>query len=118
MHGTAVPAASREPVSAPLIFYNSPSVVTVAGAEVLRLSPELRETLDVANGVFVVQVARSSPAERAGLQQGDVLVRAGGVALSSPLGFQQVIAAAAEAARTVRIDLVRAKRARTVEMRW
>jgi serine protease Do len=93
----------------------------VAGAEVLRLTADLRGVLglDVRDGVFVVQVARSTPAERAGLRQGDVLLRAGGVTLSSPLALQRAVAAAADAgAGGIRIELLRAKQPRTVEMRW
>jgi predicted metalloprotease with PDZ domain len=114
--GVPVPEASRTP--SPVFFFSSPNVVAVAGAEVLGLSPALRETLEVRNGVFVVQVARSSPAERSGLQQGDVLVRANGVALTSPLVFQQVVAAAVQADSGVKVELVRARRTRTVQLRW
>jgi S1-C subfamily serine protease len=114
--GVPVPEASRMP--SPVFFFSSPSVVAVAGAEVLALSPALRETLEVRDGVFVVQVGRGSPAERSGLQQGDVLVRANGVVLRTPLVFQQVVASAVQADSGVKVELVRARRARTVQLRW
>ena len=107
--------------AAPVIFFSSQNGMTVAGAEVLRLSAELRTALDleVRDGLFVVQVARSTPAERAGLRQGDVLLRAGGVTLVTPLALQRAVAAAADSgAGGIRIELVRAKKTRAVEMRW
>ncbi|HEU4632158.1 MAG TPA: PDZ domain-containing protein [Gemmatimonadaceae bacterium] len=116
--GAPAPEGSRLLSPSPVIFYSSPNVVTVAGAEVLRLSPELRATLEVPHGVLVVQVARSSPADRSGLRQGDVLLRANGVTLSSPLVFQQVVAAAVQADSGVRVELVRGKRTRTLQLRW
>jgi serine protease Do len=104
-----------------VVFFATQNATTVAGAEVLRLSAELRAALDVdvRDGVFVVQVARSTPAERAGLRQGDVLLRAGGITLTTPQALQRAVAAAADSgAGGIRIELLRAKRPRTVEMRW
>ena len=115
------PAPATTPGGAPIVFYSTQNGTTVAGAEVLRLTADLRGVLglDVRDGVFVVQVARSTPAERAGLRQGDVLLRAGGVTLTTPLVLQRAVAAAADAgAGGIRIELLRAKQPRTVEMRW
>ncbi len=47
-----------------------------AGAELRRLSQDLAELTGVEDGVFVVSVARGSPAEQSGLKGGDVIVRA------------------------------------------
>ena len=116
--GVLAPEARGTPAPSPVFFFSSPNVVAVAGAELLRLSPALRETLEVENGVFVVQVARSSPAERSGLQQGDVLVRANGLALTTPLDFQRVVATAVRSDSGVKVELVRARRARTIQLRW
>jgi hypothetical protein len=115
------PAPATTPGGSPIVFFSTQNGTTVAGAEVLRLSAELRDVLDldVRDGVFVVQVARSTPAERAGLRQGDVLLRAGGITLTTPLVLQRAVAAAADSgAGGIRIELLRAKRPRTVEMRW
>ena len=47
-----------------------------AGAELRRLSADMAELTGVEDGVFVLSVARGSPAEVAGLKGGDVIVRA------------------------------------------
>lgn len=50
----------------------------VAGAELTDMGRGLAQYFQVEEGVLVLQVAPGTPASRAGLQEGDVIVRAGG----------------------------------------
>ena len=57
-----------------------------AGAEVANLSPALTEELGIDNeatGVIVLRLKRRSPADRIGLEPGDILVRLNGEEISS-----------------------------------
>ena len=100
------------------LFTTNPSVATVAGAEVMTLTAGLRSTHEVDGGLFVVSVLPRTPADLAGLLVGDVLVTAEGAQLDEPLDFLRVVRREASGDRQVRIELVRQKRARTVDMRW
>ena len=56
------------------------------GVALAQLTPELRQQLSVPeklNGAVIAQVAPGSPAEAAGLQQGDVIVGVGSKAVAS-----------------------------------
>jgi S1-C subfamily serine protease len=55
----------------------------VAGAELTDMGSGLAEYFDVDEGVLVLRVAPDTPASQAGLQEGDVIVRAGGESVSS-----------------------------------
>jgi serine protease Do len=57
------------------------------GVALAPLSPDMRAQLDVpasTQGVVIAQVEQGSPAERAGLQPGDLLVGVGGKRVSTP----------------------------------
>lgn len=54
-----------------------------AGAEVVELRPELAQYFGVDGGVLVVDVAPGTPADRAGIQPGDVLTHVQGIAIGS-----------------------------------
>jgi serine protease Do len=53
----------------------------VAGAEFAEVNPDLGRYFGVSSGLLVTRVASGTPAARAGLEPGDVVVRAGGEAL-------------------------------------
>jgi membrane-associated protease RseP (regulator of RpoE activity) len=54
-----------------------------AGAEVAPLNPRLAEYFSVTEGVLILDVREGTPAARAGLQPGDVIVQVNAVAVSS-----------------------------------
>lgn len=109
----AVPAVAPSPTT--WLFTSDDAAV--AGAQLLRLSDGLRAALGVERGVFVSEV-RPGLAARAGIRPGDVLVRADTVLLASPADFVRVVQRAGVGDRTVRIELVRERKARVVEMKW
>lgn len=55
----------------------------VAGAELAPLNPALAEYFGATDGVLVLDAAEHTPAERAGLRGGDVILSAGGSAVRS-----------------------------------
>ncbi len=87
----------------------------VAGAELSELNPELARYFRVDDGVLVLQVSRSTPAARAGLQGGDVIVRAAGRAVGSVADLRRAFGS--EAGR-VRLEVVRQGQRRPIEVEW
>ena len=81
-----------------------------AGAEVANLSPALAEEISFdtdASGVVVMRIKRGSPADRIGLEPGDILLRLNGVELGSVSKLRQVIM---REYATWRIEIVRGGR--------
>jgi S1-C subfamily serine protease len=86
----------------------------VAGAEFTELNPELAEYFQGAReGLLVTRVAPDSPAARAGLQAGDVVVRANGETVRTTADLRRSVSAARR--DEVRLGVVR--RGRPVELR-
>jgi S1-C subfamily serine protease len=115
VEGTAVRAA---PSPMTYLLTTDASVMPVAGAEVMTVTAGLRSTRGVERGLYVLSVMPRTPAESAGLLAGDVLVRANGTVLTQPKDFLLVVQRANGGDQRVRIELVRAKQERTVEMKW
>lgn len=63
------------------------------GVRVERLTDDLAESLGVGGdeGVLVVQVIEDTPAQRAGLRAGDIIVRVEGTSVSDPDGLVQAL---------------------------
>lgn len=110
----------RSEVAAPnpitYLFRASPSVLAVAGAELMRVTGALRASLGVGGGVYVISVAPRTPAEWAGVREGDVIQRADGMAVEAPVDFFRVMQEQTDG--LVKLDLVRARRPLSVELRW
>ena len=65
------------------------------GAEVANLSPALAEELALdseATGVIVLRLKRGSPADRIGLEQGDILSRLNGQKIESVAALKKLLA--------------------------
>jgi C-terminal processing protease CtpA/Prc len=88
----------------------------VAGAELQELNPELARYFRVDDGVLVVDVARNTPAARAGLQGGDVIVRAAGRAVTSVADLRRAFGEQPDG--SVRLDVVRQGQRRTLNVEW
>jgi S1-C subfamily serine protease len=89
----------------------------VAGAEFAELNPELAEYFRGAReGVLVLRVAPETPAARAGLESGDVVVRANGAPVRTIAELRRAITRAEHG--EVRLDVVRRGAQREVRLRW
>jgi S1-C subfamily serine protease len=87
----------------------------VAGAELSELNPELARYFRVDDGVLVLQVSRSTPAARAGLQGGDIIVRAAGRTVGSVADLRRAFG---DEDGNVRLEVVRQGQRRQLEVEW
>jgi S1-C subfamily serine protease len=87
----------------------------VAGAEFSELNPELAEYFHgVREGLLVLRVAPQSPAARAGLQAGDVVVRANGEVVRNTADLRRIVGAA----RNDEVRLAVVRKGRQLELRF
>jgi C-terminal processing protease CtpA/Prc len=107
---------SREfEVTRSLPFFLDVGRRAVAGAELSELNPELARYFRVDDGVLVLQVSRSTPAARAGLQGGDVIVRAGGRTVRSVADLRRAFG---DDDGRVRLEVVRQGQRRQLDVEW
>ncbi len=87
------------------------------GAYVQELNPELAEFFGVEDGVglLVNKLEEDGPAEKAGLQVGDVIVRADGKRMQTADRFTRLLQAQEEGDR-IKLEIIRDKRSRTLEV--
>ena len=64
----------------PLLSWQS----AVVGIEAEHLNPQLAEYFGVKDGVLVRSVAKKSPAEKAGIKAGDVVIKVNAVEVTNP----------------------------------
>ena len=113
---------SQSPTTAPLppqapinVYALSSSIVSLAGAEMAQLPVEMREQVGASGGLLVLRVGQGTPASRAGLRSGDVLVKVNGKAIRSSRDLR---AAFESSDRALELDLVRKREMMTVRMKW
>jgi hypothetical protein len=92
------------------------SVRAIAGAELTELSPGLGEYFGVDEGVLVVRVPAGTPAERAGLHEGDVIVRANGEPIAG-VGELRSAVARSTTSQPVVLEVIRKKNRMTLELK-
>jgi S1-C subfamily serine protease len=73
----------------------------VAGAELAPLNPGLSEYFGATDGVLVLNAREGTPAARAGLRAGDVIVRVGDTAVRSIAELRRTIGRAPDGAITL-----------------
>jgi membrane-associated protease RseP (regulator of RpoE activity) len=79
---------------------------SIAGAELAELNPGLAEYFGVVDGVLVIDARDGTPAARAGIRPGDVIVRVGQTPVSSIAALRRAIDAA-PARSTMQIRVLR-----------
>lgn len=119
---TTVRALEREvvmnPSVAPLIAFGTPSgSMLIAGAEMVPVKPGLADVLGVRQGVLLVNVPSGTPAERSGLRDGDVVVRAASAEIRDPAALHMAMLHAGPA-KSLLLDVVRKGRPQRITLRW
>lgn len=89
---------------------------SVAGAEFAELNEGLSEYFQAERGVLVLRVGPETPAARAGLQAGDVVVRANGFQIERIGDLRQAVSRARD--RAVELDVIRKGQPRKLQMSW
>ncbi len=117
---TPVPAqpapAPAPPAAAGPVIWGPSATSAIAGAEIVRLNEALGETFGVKSGVLVLNVGGGTPAERAGLRGGDVIISANGNEVAAPQALSLAVRRARD--RQVSLEIVRKSRKQTVVLRW
>lgn len=94
-----------------------PESAPLAGAQLVWIHGDAWESIfDVGSGVLVTDVF-SDPARASGLKVGDVILRADGQDLTSVAQLRRIVDTH-RSDRTVELQIVRQKRARTVTLHW
>lgn len=99
-----------------MIEMRGPESAAVAGARVQRMVDDLRDYFGVRDGLLVLEVLRGTPAQRAGLRGGDVIVKADGRLVASPMALAHVLERSSD--RVVKLDVVRKRKPLAVTLRW
>ncbi|HEY7893894.1 MAG TPA: PDZ domain-containing protein [Gemmatimonadaceae bacterium] len=112
----AVPEASALPeISGMIARLGGASLQVVAGAEV-RPVGSLADYFGVSHGVLVLRVESGTVAARSGLHDGDVIVRAGGQAVTTPSGLSRALYRASDT--QLQLDVVRLKKKKSILLKW
>ena len=116
---------TRMPVPEPLPALLPPAlgygggIYPFAGAEFTALNEDLCDALGVKpEGVFVTNVIEGSAARAAGLRGGDVVVKADGIKIESPIDLVRAIRNADETDRSVDLQIIRKHKAQHLTLRW
>jgi len=95
---------------------HGPESAAIAGARVQRILGDLKDYFGVKDGLLILDVVRGTPAQRAGLRGGDVIVGADGQRITSPMSLARAMER--NDSGEMKLDVVRKKQTRTVVLRW
>ncbi|HEV7387289.1 MAG TPA: PDZ domain-containing protein [Gemmatimonadaceae bacterium] len=113
-----VPAPEPFTVLPPALGYGS-VVYPFAGAEFTALNADLSDAMDVkVDGVFVTNVVDGSSARNSGLRGGDIILKANGNKISTPIDLVQAIRSAEEGDRTLALQIMRKHRLQALTLSW
>jgi len=109
-------AQTPQPPTPPIAYAWSDATMPLAGAEMARVSPELGEVFGVERGVLILAVGQNTPAARAGLRGGDVILKVNGQDVAVPIQVQRQLQRAEEP--QVKLTIVRKRKTQQVILRW
>jgi S1-C subfamily serine protease len=84
----------------------------VAGAEFTELDPAMKPYFKTDRGILVLRVTPATPAARAGLQAGDVVIKANDQPVDNVREFRRLIAQP----QKIRLEILRRGDSRTLEL--
>jgi S1-C subfamily serine protease len=88
----------------------------LAGAEFTQMNEGLGRYFQTEKGLLALRVAPGSPAAKAGLESGDVVVRANGREVESLRDLREAVTRAEDS--TAKLDVLRQGRRRELTLRW
>ena len=103
------------PSPAPYVWGGASTVV--AGASLATVREELGDYFGVSNGLLVLRVGPGTPASRASLRDGDVIVRADGEELETVQELREAISDAGDR-QEMKLDVVRKREKIKLTLRW
>lgn len=86
----------------------------IGGAELTEMDPSLAAYFDVERGVLTLRVVPETPADRAGLQAGDVIIKAKDRSVYSVSDLRAIVAANPDG---VKLEVLRKGQKRTIELK-
>ena len=118
------PVSPEAPVTPPAVWsFDAPPPVAisgfssfVAGAQLTTLTDDFKELTGADAGVMVQRVAPETPAAKAGLKGGDVIVEAADQPVTSARLLQRMISRSDD--QSLKLKVIRKGRARTVWLKW
>ena len=112
--GFAIPSEMAKPIVAALLAHGK-VVRGYLGVSIQDLTPELAAALKLSgtSGVLVSGVAPDTPAAKAGIQRGDVILKINGESMNSSSQLRNVVAAAGSGAK-VELEISRAGKTKTL----
>lgn len=112
----STPRAQSTPLPPLGVFAGTGAATVTAGAEVIALDETLGEPYGTDHGLLIIRIGPRTPAARAGLLKGDVLLSADGRQLRSATALIRAV----ERAETgeVRLELLRKRERKVVVLQW
>jgi 2-alkenal reductase len=112
----AIPANTVKEIAAEIVE-NGRVIYPFFGITFDNVTPDVVAQLDlpVDNGVVVLEVENDGPAEEAGIEEGDIVVAIGGIAIDERTGFSEALFQF-EPGDTVEVTIIRDGEEITVEM--
>ena len=113
---TPVAAEAPQPPTTPPAFVWGYSTTALAGAEMARVGPELGEAFGVERGVLILSVGQNTPAGRAGLRGGDVILKVNGQEVAAPSQVMRQLQRSEE--QQLLLTVMRKRKTQQLTLKW
>jgi serine protease Do len=119
-----VAAMPAQPPQPPGFMWSNGTTTALAGAEMARVSKELGEVFGVERGVLILAVGQNTPAARAGLRGGDIILKVDGQDVAAPVQVLLQLKRVKEQQlnrgdeQQLKLTIVRMRKTRQVTLKW